>query len=237
MKLNYKVLGDGSKTLLFLHGWGCDHEVFNNLIGDLKYDYRVINLDLMGFGKSELDERISDIYSYALELYLFLKQNNFEKITIIAHAFGGRLALILASLFDIKIENLILIGCAGIRPKRSLVYYAKVYKYKFLKKLKQIGFKNIDLDKYGSSDYKDLSKEMKALFVNVVNQDLTWLLKYIANKTIIIFGEKDKQTPIYMAKNLHKKISDSELHILKNCGHFCFVEEDRKVLNIVKNSV
>ena len=54
---------------------------------------------------------------------------------------------------------------------------------------------------------------------------------------LIIFGEKDKQTPIYMAKNLHKKISDSELHILKNCGHFCFVEEDRKVLNIVKDSV
>lgn len=235
MKINYKILGEGKENLLFLHGWGCDNHIFDGLIEELKYDYKIVNLDLFGFGQSELNEEIDDIYSYALNLFILIQELKLKKITIVTHSFGGRLALILASLFDLEIERLVLIGCAGLKPKRNLAYYLKVYKYKFLKSLKNIGLKNINLEKYGSDDYKKLSNEMKKLFVRVVNQDLGWTLKYINVKSDVIFGKLDKDTPIYMAKKLHRNILDSKLYLLKDCGHFCFLEESRKVLRIIKN--
>ena len=69
---------------------------------------------------------------------------------------------------------------------------------------------------------------MKKVFSSIVNTHLEESARLIDCKTLIIFGEKDKETPIYMAKKLNKLIKNSSLVILKNCAHFCFLE--RKIL-------
>ena len=76
----------------------------------------------------------------------------------------------------------------------------------------------------GSQDYQALSSEMKKVFVSIVNQHLDEYLPLIKQKTLIIFGEKDNETPIYMARKLHKNISNSKLEIIKGAGHFCFLD-------------
>ena len=66
---------------------------------------------------------------------------------------------------------------------------------------------------------------MRQTFVKIVNCHQDCLVKKISIPTLLIFGENDKETPIYMAKKFNKFIKNSKLHILKDCGHFCFLNK------------
>ena len=73
-----------------------------------------------------------------------------------------------------------------------------------------------------------LCTSLKALlitFVNVVNQDLTEYFKKISCDTFIFWGDKDASTPLYMAKKLNKIINNSELYIVRNGGHFSYLDD------------
>jgi len=76
---------------------------------------------------------------------------------------------------------------------------------------------------------------MKKTFVNIISEDLSPLLKNIACPTLIIFGKDDKETPLYMAKKLNKKIKDSALIVFENCGHFAYLEDFYRFVAISKS--
>ena len=92
------------------------------------------------------------------------------------------------------------------------------------------------LNKFGSSDFKMLNESLKPVFINVVNEDLTYLLKNINAKTLIVFGKKDKVTPQKFAKIFNKIIKNSKIVILDS-GHFCFLDENLKFINILKHFI
>ena len=136
----------------------------------------------------------------------------------------------------LKIERIVLTGAAGVRPRFDLIKYLRVRRYKSLKKKCKNNNKYIKkLLKYGSNDYKNAkSKYLKDTFVCVVNShtfdslseiDLKIINTFLRLRFLLIFGRKDKDTPVYMARKMRKKLTNSELVILKNSSHFCFLDE------------
>ena len=65
---------------------------------------------------------------------------------------------------------------------------------------------------------------MKQTFRNIISEDLTSLLYKIETPSLIIWGDKDKMTPLKDAYFLNKKISNSRLDILKGVNHAPHVE-------------
>jgi len=63
-----------------------------------------------------------------------------EKATLIGHSFGGKVSILTAVNHPERVERLVLIDSAGIRPKRSLKYYLRVYSFKTLKLMYKIIF-------------------------------------------------------------------------------------------------
>lgn len=213
------------KTVLFLHGWGGSIHSFLFCQNYIKQYTNTLNVDFYGFGKSDEPNKKYDTYLYALSIYELLKDKNIHKVCIVAHSFGGRVAILLSTIFDIEVESLVLVNSAGVKPKRSIFYYFKIYTYKAVKWLvKHKLIKSKVLKHFGSSDYKHLSNIMKQSFVTIVNQDLTQYLKSIKAKTLIVWGDKDKITPMHMAKTLKHNIIDSTMIIYKNSGHFSYLE-------------
>ncbi len=156
---------------------------------------------------------------YANDIKLLLDSLNIKKCNIIAHSFGGRIAIKLSVKTNL-IDKLVLTGSAGLKPKRSLKYYFKIYYYKLIKRFLSDSQKS----KFGSEEYRALSGINKKTYHNIVNEYLDSYLSKIKCKTLIVFGENDNETPIYMAKKLNKNIKDSLLYIIKNAGHFCFID-------------
>lgn len=219
-KLNYRFLKNiNSETLiLFLHGWGCDMKSFKYFEGFFSSQYNVLNIDLYGFGESELPSSEFGVYDYAKNIYLFLKKFKYNKLIIICHSFGFRIATVLLTCFDLQASELIVTGGAGLKPRFNLKVKLKICLYKLLKNRIKLKRKYV-----GSDDYKSLNFQMQKVFVSVVNQHLNYLHKYIKVKTLLFWGMCDKDTPFYMARKLNKLIVGSKLKVVKG-GHFAFIE-------------
>ncbi len=227
-----------NKTVLFSHGWGGDKYNLAAIYNFLKKEFRVISIDLPGFGESQIDKTIDGTEKYAEVLYKFCKKINLDNIGYVGHSFGGKIGLILSANYPDLIEKLILIDSSGLKPKKSPIWYLKVYAFKALKFLHGLftndpdkieAFKN----KFGSVDYKNSGK-LRSILVKTVNEDLTALIKKIKIPTFLYWGAKDKDTPLWMAKKINRLIPDSGLYVVKNGGHFSFLDDDR-IISIIKS--
>lgn len=215
--VGYDRADNGGKPLLILHGWGCDAKVMRRVFfyfADKGRD--VIAIDFPGFGRSPSPPATFTIYDYAAITARFLEILGVREPDVIAHSFGGRVAIILAA-HSLTSRVLITDG-AGVRPKRGLKYYIKVAAYKLKKKI------GIEPKNAGSADYRALDDDMKRVFVNVVNAHLDCLLPDINRSVLLVWGEKDRDTPLYMANKINAKVKDSAVVVMKNCGHFAFAE-------------
>lgn len=210
---------------IFLHGWGRSKEDFLGVIEKLGIENYLI-FDFPPFGKSGAVKDFN-IYSYAGLVMSLIDDLGIKRFNLICHSFGGRVGIIIAGREKERANKLVLVGCAGMKPKFNLLKKIKVLKYKAYKKM------GLNVDKFGSSDYKNLSQDMKRTFVSVVTTFLEENAKLIEAKTLIIFGEKDCETPVYMAKKLHKLIPNSKLELIENAGHFCFLERPIKFSEIL----
>lgn len=231
-KVYYKIVGKG-EPIVFLHGWQSNMDAFALLSEELKFQYKCILVDFPPFGKSENLRYPWGIDDYSDMVFALLNTLNINKFNILAHSFGGRVAINLCTCYnDCVVKKMILTGSAGLKPKRNLFYYYKILKYKIQKNKNKSGraFAN-----FGSQDYRVLSPLMQQTFVKIVNFHQDSLSKKIKCPTLLIFGDKDRETPLYMAKRLKKYIKNSNLIVFKDCGHFCFLNQHELFFDYINN--
>ncbi len=230
IKLNYIDEGCGTNVLL-LHGWGANIKTMQPIFDILKNRCRVVALDLPGFGESEKPFVPWNSYDYVDIVKKFIDSLSLNNIILIGHSHGGRVSIILSSIHQNLVRKLILIDSAGIIPKRALKYYYRVYKYKLFKKLYLLFNKNNQYKletfykKFGSEDYKNAENEIiRKTLVKVLNDNIESHLTNIKTPTLIIWGELDMDTPLYMAEKLNEKIQNSGLVILEGAKHYSYLD-------------
>lgn len=228
--------GKNRIVTLLLHGWGGNLNSFRFLENYLQQqEMSCLTLDFPGFGGSEPPRENFELDDYYEIVDGLLTELNIQKVNIVAHSFGGRIALLLASRKPEIINRLILVDSAGIKPRFSIKKSFKVLHYKFLKRLKKIGLVKKDLSGYGSSDYRAMPNALKPVFSRIVNTHIsTQSLKNIKCPTLIVWGKTDESTPFYMAKKLNKHIKDSAIVALDG-GHFAYIQNSQKFLLITNN--
>lgn len=239
-KIFIDIQGDGEPVLL-LHGWGCTHEIFKALQQQLSQKYRVYNFDFPGFGTSEEPAEVWGTEEYTRMVEAFVRDNNIIKPALVGHSFGGRISIIFAS--RNAVSRLVLTDAAGIKPKRSLKYYYKIYSFKFMKWLcntflpRKMAQRIIEKRRKGagSSDYNNASPMMRAILSKVVNEDLTPLLSKIEAPTLLFWGNLDTATPLSDAKTMERLIPDAGLVIAHGTGHFSFIENAGLFAAVMKN--
>lgn len=239
LKIHYRQMGEGP-SLLFLHGWGANKETFEALMTPLSEHYQVTAIDFPGFGASDEPDFPWKLKDYTDMTESFISSLGLVSPVLIGHSFGGRVAIELTS--RIKILKMVLINSAGIKPKRSMGYYLKVYGYKTIKRLAKLPLLSWVLKEpleayahmHGSSDYKQASDVMKQVLSSVVNEDLKPLLPKISASTLLIWGEDDTSTPLSDAKIMESLIPDSGLIVFPGVGHFSYIEESDRTLTILR---
>jgi len=242
ISLNYIVEGSG-KDILVIHGWGANINTIMPIVNILKDKFRVHAIDLPGFGLSSQPKEVINSFQYAEIIKKYIDKMGIDKITLIGHSFGGKLSIILGSKYPELVEKIVLIDSAGLIPKRGPKYYIKVYSFKTLKLLYKNLFFWIKDDekleklykKFGSTDYKEASGVMRKILVTVVNENLFPLLNKIKAPTLLIWGENDTATPLYMGKIMEKEIKDSGLIVFEGAGHYAYLDDFRRFSIIVRN--
>ena len=234
ISINYEILGENNiQTVLILHGWGANLQTMLPVSKHLSKKYKVYSIDLPGFGKSSEPNSIYAVKDYAEVVMKFCNIMNIHTPTLIGHSFGGRVIIKMVGELGYIAKNIIFVDSAGIKPKRSIKYYFKVYSFKLTKNVinffcsKEKSEKIISnlRENAGSPDYKAATENMKKIFITVVNEDLKHYLPKINVPTLLIWGENDKDTPVKDAKVFEKLIPDCGLIIFKDAGHYSYLDK------------
>ncbi|MBR6185661.1 MAG: alpha/beta hydrolase [Clostridia bacterium] len=246
VEIHYEQSGEAGKNVLLLHGWGCSAKHFEPIANALQKDHRVTAIDFPAHGESGRPPEPWGVSDFARCVKDLMGQLALSPCDIIAHSFGGRVALYLAANDPELVGRLVLTGCAGLKKpqteeqkKKSEAYRRKKKSLMGLTKLPLVGgmaqksLKALQ-QKYGSPDYNALDDEMKKTFVKVISEDLRPLLPKVQASTLLIWGERDQDTPLWMGQAMEKEIPDAGLVVFENDDHFAYLRQWPRFVTVVR---
>ncbi|MDE7392885.1 MAG: alpha/beta hydrolase [Muribaculaceae bacterium] len=240
VSLSYRDSGDGSVVIL-MHGWGCTKDTVASIERIALENHRVINVDFPGFGQSTEPLTVWGVEEYTKLIEALCEYENITNPILIGHSFGGRVAILFSS--RNKTSKMVLVDAAGVKPRRSLKYYWKVYSFKTMKWImrlllgKEKSRKRIEAarSKRGSADYQNSTPMMRSVLSKVVNEDLRHVMPMIEAPTLLIWGGKDTATPLRDAEKMSKLIKDSGLVNFPNAGHYSFLDEPARFSVVLRS--
>lgn len=225
LNIHYELKGKKGKQVILLHGWGQNTKMMEYIQDFLSNHFKVYNLDFPGFGESDEPKTSWSNDDYVEFLKKFSDELKIKEPILIGHSFGCRVALMYA--YKYPVYKMVLTGAAGVRAKRDLYWYIKVYSYK-LGKILLKPFKNLSNDlrkNAGSEDYKNASEVMKGTLVKCVNFDVTPYLKDIEPETLLVYGTNDTATPLYMGKIMEDNMKNATLVTFDGDDHFAYFHQ------------
>lgn len=241
ISIRESIIGDGSPALL-VHGWGASIDLLAPLAIRLsRLGHQCYAFDLPGFGESDEPPEPFTIFDYTAFCLAYLDHHQLREINYFGHSLGGRIGLILGSDHSDRINKLALSNSAGIKTEAPLGARLRLRAYRSARRgLERFGAKPASerlREKYnrrfGSEDYQNASPIMRQTLINVVNEDLLNYAKRVAVPTILLWGDKDADTPLWMGQKLEKTIPDAALIAHSGAGHYAYLDFPDKTASII----
>jgi 2-hydroxy-6-oxonona-2,4-dienedioate hydrolase len=235
------------KILILLHGLGASAERWSRVIPALSRDYRVIALDIIGFGYSD-----KPAVEYTMDFFIdffrsFLDNLGIFKTSIIGSSLGGHIASEFAVRFNQMVEKLVLVSPAGMMRKSSptLDRYIMAALYPEYQRV-------YDTFREMVYDPNAVNQELLMDFLNRMSlpnakyafmstllgmryaPSLIGRLSNITAPTLLVWGENDTTIPLAEYANQYNGIPNmEELVVVKKCGHIPPVEKPATFNRIV----
>lgn len=208
VSIYYEVTGKGH-PLVFIHGGGLESGSWHYQAAYFSKRYQVIAYDIRGHGKSEVQEESYSIVDCVEDLRQLLDHLEVQQACLAGLSMGGNIALSYTLDYPDRVNALILTGSNAGLMLESVVNFGKV-----------------TLDKLRNSQETDIAiRYMRAIEANVTRPDLTDRLSEITKPVLIIVGDQDKATPPHLSERMHRRIADSQMVVIPNCGHKCHEEQ------------
>lgn len=229
--------------IIWLHGWGRNHNALLQLSNLFATDAENFLLDLPGFGQSDVPSEVWGSKEYSSAVIDWLQTLPSKKTYVVGHSFGGRIAIQMANSLNANLAGIILIAGAGLRRNRSYFFILKALILKTISKVLRYLDQNFNLNlkekfskHFGSRDYKAISGIMRNILVKTINEDLSDIASNITIPTLLIYGSNDNETPVEFGQRYHSLIKGSAFYELPGFDHSTILSSGRhQVYNLMNN--
>jgi pimeloyl-ACP methyl ester carboxylesterase len=240
VNIHYQDTGPSKNPIpiLFLHGFGASLQTWDTWSQSLSNEYRVISVDLPGFGLTGEDP--SGIYTdeRSVEvLEAFLKTLQISKVVLVGNSMGGKFAWQFTARYPNQVAKLVLISPDGYASpgieygkKTEIPAIAQLYRYFFSKTFLAMNLEPAYANPKTLNDdlvnrYYDLMLApgvrgaILARMQQTVLKDPVPSLANIQVPTLLIWGEKDAFIPISNSNDYLKVMPNVKRVSLPNIGH------------------
>jgi len=93
VNIAYSDTGKGDTTLLFVHGWCINRSYWSNQVSYFSKKYRVVTIDLAGFGQSGKNRNVWNTDAYGKDIDSVISQLNLKNVVLIGHSMAGHIIL------------------------------------------------------------------------------------------------------------------------------------------------
>lgn len=245
MKSNHKVnttqyqeYGSGDEVIILIHGFLSSSNYWNKIIPSLtKAGYRVISINLMGFGNAKRPTDINYDYGDQVKyVKTIIDDLKFSKpMNIVGHSMGAAIATRYAKLYKQNIRSLILIHPPLYKNAReaqnTLMNTSGFYRFLLASKYRNIGWHLLKfLLPHIVSPHTQLSRELSLKNI-ILKAEVITDLEDISTKTLLLIGLKDRA--IYQ-NNLSTIIYNTNIKVIKeNVDHHSPIKYPRLIKNYI----
>ncbi len=108
-KISYEVNGNGSQTILFVHGWSNSRSVWDEQVTHFSEKYKVVTLDLAGFGKSDNNRKMWTMQAFGEDVAAVIKKLGDDQIVLVGFSMGGPVVIETAKKIPGHIKGIVLV--------------------------------------------------------------------------------------------------------------------------------
>jgi len=216
------------QTIMFVHGYAGVLESWEHQLNHFARNYRVVAPDLRGHGQSDApytDYTMAEIVS---DLHAIVEDLNFpEKFILVAHSFGGSIAVEYANAHADRLEKLILIATAGEYPLPKAAQWATRIPNKMVQ----------PFWKYRNR----FDAEFHVMKRLAANNMLVWegwsMMRNITTPTLVVTGERDNYFPRQVFEDVGKMIPNAEIYDVGSAKHKVQLERHKAVTRAIERFV
>ncbi len=236
--LNYSIRGSGPAVLL-LHGFLESMAIWETMAGSLADRFTVISIDLPGFGKSEVVDKIHSMEMMAGAAAQVLEEENTGQAVVVGHSMGGYVALAFAKKYPGKLNGLVLFHSqvagddteAKLNRNRAIEFVKNSHK-NFIASFIPLLFAEENVPKFADEieSLKALAEQTSvegicAALAGMRDRENQFaLLKNLDIPVFFIVGKKDSRVPPEKVLPQLELPKNCEALILDGVGHMGFIE-------------
>jgi pimeloyl-ACP methyl ester carboxylesterase len=259
--LNYRVIGNGEKTIIYLHGFGASNRTWDDIIPYLNVsDTKFIFFDLIGAGFSSKPKNADySMRANALVIKSFIKQHDLSDYALVGHSFGGGVSLLVTLEFlespAHRPSALVLLDAAAYKTKLPffvdhlrvpllsnvlLAITSPEFQAKYTLERLYFDKRKVTHDKVGRySFFMSMEGQSNALIETarqIIPEDFARYVSQYRNidiPALVLWGRQDTALPLEDGKRLSKEIPKAKLAIIEDCGHNVQEEQPKDVARLI----
>lgn len=240
-------------AIIFLHGFGSSLQTWDEVAGALEGDFRVIRLDLPGFGLTGADSTgdYSDARSHAV-IQALMGRLGLERVALVGSSMGGRIAWSFASAHPERVSRLVLMAPDGFASPG--IGYEQAPRVPLLMRVLPYTLPGGMLRASLTPAYGDPAVMTEALFERYRDMMLAPgvrqaildrmaqhvlprpepLLARIRLPVLLLWGDADRMVPVTNAQDYLRALPDARLVALPGIGHVPMEEAAPEVVRVLR---
>lgn len=260
--ISFIDIGKGDKTIVLVHGLASNAGFWRYAISFLSKNYRVIAVDLPGYGKSQKGDYPYSMTFYADQINRLADELKLDKFILVGHSMGGQIGITFSLKYPERLEKLVLASPAGVEKFEQSKgdWLRSVITKSGIKKTTEEGIrKNLAMNFYSWNDKWEWMVEERVRMIKakdfdefaytvvrgvngMLDEPTSDKLKNISVPTLIVYGKYDGLIPNpYLNPGLTadlfqwgaKQIPNCKIYEIDNCGHLLHIEKPKEFSNAV----
>lgn len=250
------ISGRGQTALVFAHGFGCDQKLWRFVAPAFETDFRVVQFDYVGAGRSEAAAydpvRYASLEGYAQDLIEVITAAELSEVVLVAHSVSGVVGLLAAIRRPELFARLVLV-CPSPRYLNDAPDYVGGFDRPDIEGLLDLmeknpsgwaGFlapivmKNGDRPELGAeleSSFCAMKPEVARQFARVTflsdNRDD---LAKVTTPTLILQCAEDAVAPESVGRFMHARLAGSTYHAMRATGHCPHVSHPEETIAAIR---
>lgn len=223
----YQANRESKQVVILVHGIGDNaSRDWSEQIEPLARDFRVVTLDLPGFGNSERGDNLYSPQNYVAILRFVTEHYGLSRFDLVGHSMGAAVSLLYAAEFPQQVNRLVVVDVAGILHRVAIGKYVVAGKLNddrdevnrtesyVVKIIEKLG----GLYSFFSDGAAENSEHVRA-GIELADFDFSPVLKKLKLPVLIVWGKNDPIAPLRTAMVLQKRIQNTHMEVIDGAGH------------------